>query len=561
MSRLPALSIRTKLIVAFSLLILFTLGLGGGSLWAVRTMQGLVTELNEEQLPSVRRAGTLATTTADYRSAVMRHVLNTTESAFNQIEMDLELGAEDIAKARESFVETLRTEDERKLYADFGREWDKFAQKAQTILDLSRKGQNDAARGQIEEVYTIAMAADLALLKILKINDEEAASARDRSATLYRQTFAAAAGLLALSVLVATATAVAMVRSFSRNIASVLKPMRALAAGDLSVEIPWRGTRTEMGEIADAVQTFKDALIEKDRADEAAAEESALKGERAQRLQDLTAGFELSIGELTRTLSVAASTMEGTAQTMSLAAETTNRQSVNVASAAEQTSVSVQTVAGATEELSVTIQSIASQVAQSSEITSRAAEDARRTDVIVQALAEGAERIGNVVALINTIASQTNLLALNATIEAARAGEAGRGFAVVASEVKELANQTTKATEEIASQISRIQDDTRQAVSALQNINVTIAEMNGISAAVAAAMEEQGAATGDIARNIQQAAQGTQVVTQSIVDVKRGAGETGSAASQVLDAARDLARQSARLSEEVDAFLTSVKAA
>lgn len=218
-------------------------------------------------------------------------------------------------------------------------------------------------------------------------------------------------------------------------------------------------------------------------------------------------------------------------------------------------------VAIATEELSTSIREIASQVAQSSGIAGQAAEDACRTDTIVQALAAGAEKIDNVIGLINTIASQTNLLALNATIEAARAGDAGRGFAVVASEVKELANQTTKATEEIAGQVSQIQKDTRHAVLAIQGIAATISEMNAIAAGVATAMEEQGAATSGIARNVQQAAQGTQVVTGNILDVKRGAGETGAAAAQVLSAARELARHSHDLGREVDNFLSGVKAA
>jgi methyl-accepting chemotaxis protein len=218
-------------------------------------------------------------------------------------------------------------------------------------------------------------------------------------------------------------------------------------------------------------------------------------------------------------------------------------------------------VAAATEELSISVREIASQVAQSSGIAARAVEKARGTDATVQALAADASKIGEVVALINNIASQTNLLALNATIEAARAGEAGRGFAVVASEVKALAGQTTKATEEISAQIASIQGATEGAVRAVREIGQIIGEMSAISSAVAAAVEEQGAATGEIARNVQQAAQGTQQVTGAILDVKHGAGETGAAAAQVLGAARELAGHSDQLGREVTSFLSGVRAA
>ena len=350
-------------------------------------------------------------------------------------------------------------------------------------------------------------------------------------------------------------------RSISNPIQKLVASMRALAGGNLDVPVEGTSRRDEIGVMAGAVQVFKQALIDKKRADEEAALEADAKARRAQRLDELAKRFEMNVSSLTQGLSSAATEMEATAQSMAATAEQTNHQSTTVASAAERTAANVQTVAAATEELSISTREIADRVAHSAQIAKVAVDGAKRTDSTVQALVATAERIGNVVQLINTIAGQTNLLALNATIEAARAGEAGRGFAVVASEVKELAGQTTKATEEISVQIAEIQQATQEAAEAIQGIGRTIDEMSSVSTAIAAAVEQQGAATNEIARNVQEAARGTEAVSGNIVEVKQGAGQTGAAASQVLGAAQELARHSNDLGREVEAFLTSVKAA
>jgi methyl-accepting chemotaxis protein len=246
---------------------------------------------------------------------------------------------------------------------------------------------------------------------------------------------------------------------------------------------------------------------------------------------------------------------------MSETADRTSRQSMAVSHSADQTSADVQTVATATEELTASIGEIGRQVTESSQIASRAVDGAKATDATVQKLAADAEAIGEVIRLINDIASQTNLLALNATIEAARAGDAGRGFAVVASEVKALANETAKATEDIAGRVARVKDATGAAIAAIQAIASTIGEMDRTASAIASAVEEQGAATQEISRNVQHAAQGTQEVTHSIGEVREAATDAGAAATHVLGAATELARHSSELDEEVNSFLAAVKAA
>jgi methyl-accepting chemotaxis protein len=277
--------------------------------------------------------------------------------------------------------------------------------------------------------------------------------------------------------------------------------------------------------------------------------------------RELAVGFERKIGSIVEAVSVAVGEMQGMSASMRNSSAEAARQTAAAANASTQASSNVGTVAAATEELTASINNISQQVTRSAEIAGKAAEEARRTNAVVEGLAAGTQKIGEVVTLIQNIASQTNLLALNATIEAARAGEHGKGFAVVASEVKALANQTAKATEEISAQVQGIQTATGNAVNAIQAIGGTIAEIDAISNEIATAVEQQGLATREISGNVQQAADGTRNVNNSIVSVSRTSEEAGQAASKLLEAANGLSSQSERLKAEVGSFLGSLNAA
>jgi len=367
-----------------------------------------------------------------------------------------------------------------------------------------------------------------------------------------------------ISIVFVTISVVAVMISknyLSNPVMAIGDIMTRLAQKEYNLVVPATERRDEIGAMARAVDVFRDGMM---RADAAAAQQEEQRRERearATRLEAMTKTFDGDVSSILNAVDHAGTDMQSTASSMSQTAEEASRKAAVVAAAAEEASANVQTVAAASEQLASSIHEISRQVNQSAKVAADAAEQSTRTNALVQGLAQSAQRIGEVVNLINDIASQTNLLALNATIEAARAGDAGKGFAVVANEVKSLANQTGRATEEIAQQISAVQEATKNAVNAIQAIGTTIAEINQISSAIASAVEEQGAATQEIARNVQQAAAGTQQVTQNIGGVSEAAVDAGHAANDVLVVATTLARESTSLRSVVDGFLTNVRSA
>jgi methyl-accepting chemotaxis protein len=349
----------------------------------------------------------------------------------------------------------------------------------------------------------------------------------------------------------------------------VAKPLRAmvdllqsLAGGKFEIDIHSTERKDEIGDVAKSALVFKQNGLAKIQLEAEQKEaEARIAQQRKADMHKLADDFESAVGEIINVVSSASNELEASANTLTATAERSQQVSTTVAAASEEASTNVQSVASATEELTSSVNEISRQVQESARMAGDAVGQARETTDRVSELSKAASRIGDVVDLINTIAGQTNLLALNATIEAARAGDAGRGFAVVASEVKALAEQTAKATGEIGQQIAGIQSATQDSVSAIRGISDTIAKLSEISSTIAAAVEEQGAATQEISRNVQNAAQGTQQVSSNITDVQRGASETGSASTQVLSAAKSLSSDSHRLKLEVGRFLGTVRAA
>ena len=465
----------------------------------------------------------------------------------------------DLKIAMTAFGAGISSDDVRKVFSDVNANVEKYAEAYHKAAHNAHEVEL-LANGEMTKMAQ-AIAADAEAIKESGVAEEVKIEHEITSLIASTESFVLmiAIGSLVMGVMLAWLIG----RAISKPVVGLCAGMRELAEGNFQVVLPGLGRGDEVGDMAQAVETFKVKAEQKAREEAEAKiqqDQIAAKQRKADMIK-LADQFESAVGEIVETVSSASTELEASASTLTATAERAQEITTMVAAASEEASTNVQSVASATEEMASSVNEISRQVQESARMAGEAVEQARTTNDRVSELSKAAARIGDVVELINTIAGQTNLLALNATIEAARAGEAGRGFAVVASEVKALAEQTAKATGEIGQQISGIQAATQESVGAIKEISGTIEKLSEISSTIAAAVEEQGAATQEISRNVQQAAQGTQQVSSNITDVQRGASETGSASSQVLSAAQSLSSDSNRLKLEVGKFLNSVRAA
>ncbi|GAB6845213.1 methyl-accepting chemotaxis protein [Methylorubrum rhodinum] len=526
----------------------------------LRAVNANAVDLSDNWLPSVRELGELKYRITRLRLIDARFATATEPHAELVKTGEGRLAEAEAVAAR--YVPLIASEEERAAWTTFRKNWGDYLAVRSQLLAASLAG--DAKR--MGELFAASRTSFEGSVKTLDqgtaINIEGGDRARKAAAGTYDTALWLTALLGGLALAVGLAGLVFVVVGLTRPLDRLIARMRALASGDAQAPVPFTGLTNEIGSIAGAVEASRDNILRTRRLEEETqAARASAEEQRKAGMRQMADGFERAVGGIVGMVSSSATELQATAQQMTASAGQTASRSASVAASAEEAATNVNTVAAAAEELGSSVHEIGRQVGTSAALAQTAVAESDRTAALVQALKLSSAKIGDMVGLISNIAAQTNLLALNATIEAARAGEAGRGFAVVAAEVKELASQTARATDEISGQIGAIQGATDQAVIAIGAISGRIREIDTMSTGIAAAVEEQGAATQEIVRNVAQAASGTASVTGSIVEVAQASEETGTAAGHVLSASAALSRQAEQLNAEVAGFLARVRAA
>ncbi len=555
-------SITTKLLVMVTFLLAVIAGLGALAYVEMRAINAAAQDIEVQLLPSVRWIGEMRVQSARYRAVLRDHLLVTDPSQRLDVDKNLAARKADYEKAEKKYEPLISSPAERELANNIQKLWAEFISAAESVQIAAKKGDLATAKEiNANQVVKTGRAMDAVLAKLVVLNDAGAEAAGQTASNVYAQGTRMMLGIFAFALLLGACAAIILVRDIRKGIESILKPMGELAGGDVSVQIPQHASTTEIGRIASSLEVFKQALIAKKASDASIGAEAHSKAARADRISTITHDFETLMSEMVNTMAASSTELEASATTLTKTSETNMTLSTSAASASRAMSENIQSVAAATEEITSSVHEIGRQVTESTRIAATAVSQAQKSNQSIAKLSEATGRIDNVVKLITAVAEQTNLLALNATIEAARAGEAGRGFAVVASEVKALAAQTARATHDISAEIAGMQAASADTVSTIREISSTITLISEVSTAIAAAVEEQGAATQEIARNVQRSTDLSNQVAADVAVVNEGSGETSSASGQVLDAAKSLSMQSEHLRRQVGAFLDDMRAA
>jgi methyl-accepting chemotaxis protein len=560
------MGIRSKVIVMLALMALAQLAVGVLALSQMASLNSGTQEVSNDWLPSTDKIAAVEDAVQEFRikQSKLLLVLMRLPKEAPAAEAAFAESSEAVTSAYKSFepLITPGTDDVR-LMENFRSAWPKFHTAAAKTLDLARAGDFNAALDHyLGEDYHAKKSVTDILHEEIEFNRRGGKAAADSVDEQYGQRRAILFVAIVLAIGFCGAIALAFIIGVAAPVGAAAAAIERLAAGDLAAHMEGKERQDEIGALARSLDVFKRNLSQKSELErQASATRAAAEADRKKTMAELAETFDRSVSAIVGHVTAATAEFQTTANGLSTASANTAEQAGHAAAAAEIVSGNVASVASATEELAFSVNEIRHQAQRSRQIAGEAAEQTARTDAQMRDLSRAAERIGGIVSLITDIAGQTNMLALNATIEAARAGEAGRGFAIVAQEVKTLAEQTSKATAEISTQIAGIQHSTENAAAFIAAMVATTDQVRAIAEAIASAVEQQGAATQDIARNIQEAAENARSAAGNMAGVTRMTENSSAASAHMLDATQDLSKHAAGLRKEADRFLSSVRAA
>jgi methyl-accepting chemotaxis protein len=558
------LSIRATLLAIFATIVLLVGLQSGLALWSVSNLGDAMKSTYGDLVPSVVAAKDMQTSWSAMQLGEAQYLMAKTAADRSSAEGDI-TAAEAVWNKNSEFykalIEPIHVE-EAEHFAKIEKNFTDYQAQRSEILALSNAGKIDEAGALFKEQTDGAFHENHGLVRTLvEANDGELKNSSEETESTYRSTLTETIGMALATLLVSLLAMIFSQLGIGRPIKTMTEVVRRLAAGDLAGEIPYRGHKDEIAEMARAVEIFRDNAIERRKLQHAAQREFDKEARRQAHVEGLVSMFKSQIADLLKAFERETRQMQKTAATLTTTTDAATHQAGMARTASSSAADNVKSVASAAEELSVSIREIAVQATKTAGVVSNAAAIALDTDTKVAGLATSAGKISEAVKMIGAIAAQTNLLALNATIEAARAGEAGKGFAVVATEVKSLADQAASATKEIGALISGVQSATDSAVSSLRSITGIIGEVSSFTATIAAAVEEQDQATNEIAQSIRMASSGTQQATANVETVSIEIANTSNAASGVFSVSRSIEKVAGELSSSVDTFLRDVSAA
>jgi methyl-accepting chemotaxis protein len=555
------LTIKSKVIGSLALIISLTAISGGTSVYELKEVERQSNEMATNWIPALVGLGKIAELTHEIRIQHGEHILSQNESEMTDAEKTIASSLSELQQAMDVYEPTMLPE-EKLIYPEFKESWEAYLDFFETkIKPASRALKNDESLRLYQDSEKLFVASTEKLEEIILFNKNGSNATATLSAEIYERASKIVIGVGVFTLLICVGAGFILINGATRPLNKITETTQQLAQKDLGVQVPYLNRNDEIGQIANALEVFKQNLIRADQMAEAEKLEAVHKAERQTRIEKLLQSFDAVASQAVSTVASAATELSQTAQDMTNIASNASRQSTDAANSSVQASHNVQSVAAAVEEMSATVQEISRQVSQTSHIIANAGQKAKNADIASQELVASSQAIGEITKLIEDIANQINLLALNATIESARAGDAGKGFAVVASEVKQLAGQTTRATENIRSQLDMLRTKAATLASSVSDVAQSIEQVNQTSSGIASAVEEQSVTTRDITANMQGAAQGVQEISDNIKGIQDSVQTTASSTQQVLGASSMLSQQAENLNMEVRDFLNAIKVA